>query len=450
MSLRFRLVSSISAILLVALAFGGLLVCWRATNSVQVEMKAALTGAEDVVRQALTRHDYRPGSLTALVMSFNGQRHVRAMLFYPPHTLAARSRLAQHGELAPAWFNALVGVRPQTVRIPLAGPAHAGSNGVILLRTDPANEIAEVWRQAVDGFAVMLLFCGGTLVLIFTIVGRSLRDFTRFQAAFREISEGHYEAGLSEEGPPEFASLAQGFNQMARRLCAHQTRIGELHEQLLTLQEDERADVARDLHDEVGPYLFAINVDADAIPGLVEEKATDEIAERASAIRESVAHIQKHVKSILRQLRPAHALEFGLETAICDIADFWKRRNPEIRFSVRAALDGTTLDRAIEDAAYRIVQESVSNAVRHGRPNAIGICISLRRPTGIVIRVSDDGEGLRPGVSGRGMGLMGMAERVNAFKGSLAMTSGDGGRGAVITATLPAVTDRRLQAESVV
>jgi two-component system, NarL family, sensor histidine kinase UhpB len=448
MSLQFRLMASIAAILLAVLALGGTLVCWRATHSVEAEMQAALAGADGVARQALVQQTQpTDASLFALVASFSGQRHIRATLFNSRHQILARSQPAVSKDIAPTWFGDLIDVRSRAIGIPLPKSATAMPGGVLELRTDPANEIAEVWGQAVDTFIIMLLFCAGSFLAIYTIVGRSLRFLPRFIGALRDIADGRYETDLSEKGSPEFVAAARGFNLMAKRLQAYESGNRALQEQILTLQEEERAEVARDLHDEVGPYLFAINVDADAIPKLAEQGRVAEIPERVHAIREAVAHVQKHVKAILRQLRPAATLDFGLATAVQDLAAFWTHRNPTLRFDIDIGIDGTLLDRPVEDAAYRIVQESVSNAIRHGRPTKIGISILPRPENSISIIVTDDGTGLRSGPARAGMGLAGMAERVRALNGTFGIADRGEECGTRVAAFLPFHSQRTREAE---
>lgn len=421
MSLHYRLIAAVSALLLAVLTLFGALACGHASSTVQAEMHDALSSAQDVAHQALGRHsEADPGFIADLVYSFDGQRHVRAQVVLPSGRILVGSHLAPLDDQAPAWFRALVGVRPETVRI--AAPAPAGA--MLVLSTDPANETAEAWRRSRDAFVTLLLFCGGACVLIYLIVGHALRRFGDFDAALREIGDGRYDAALAERGPPEFARLARGFNHMAGRIRDVEQRNRELREQILTLQEEERAEIARDLHDEVGPYLFAISVDAGDIPRLLgEANARDEIAGRAGSIREAASHIQKQVRAILRQLRPTDALELGLGAGIEELIAFWTRRRPELRVELKLDLDGVTVARRIEAVAYRLVQESISNAVRHGEPGRIAVTLAATDGE-LLVEVLDDGapeagpEGEPEGeTKGAGTGIRGMAERVKGLGG---------------------------------
>jgi two-component system sensor histidine kinase UhpB len=435
MSLRVRLIAAISALLIAALTVGGMLSCWRAFNSVQTEMRGAMTGARGVVREALGRHgdDVTPAFVSDLVLSFNGQRHVLAAEVLPAGATVVRSHTIAPDDAPPRWFQRLIGVRSQTIRLALRAPRGAA----LTLSTDPTNEIAEVWSQTRDAFGALLLFCVCVCAAIYAIVGHWWRRFSVFEAAFTQIAEGRYEAALQERGPPELVSLARGFNHMAGRIRDFRQRNVELREQLLTLQEEERAEIARDLHDEVGPYLFAINVDAGDIPQLLRANDPAEAALRASAIRDAAMHIQKHVRAILRQLRPNDALDFGLHAAICDLVAFWTRRCPQMRFDVECDLGGVAIDRRIEDAAYRLVQESLSNAVRHGRPRTITVKV-VRRPDDLLsIAVADDGSGLSASAGRSGMGVSGMAERVRALHGKFQFDGVAGVEGACTRALLP-------------
>ena len=143
--------------------------------------------------------------------------------------------------------------------------------GVIVLEADPTNEIGEVWAESRDAVLVLAGFAVLSALLISAVVGRALRSLERLSAAFERIGKGDYHGLLPVQGPPELTRLANGFNAMSERLATVAAQNHRLNERLLTLQAEERADLARDLHDEIGPLLFAVDMTAAAIERLARQ-----------------------------------------------------------------------------------------------------------------------------------------------------------------------------------
>ena len=244
---------------------------------------------------------------------------------------------------------------------------------------------------------------------------------------------------VEHAGPPELVRLAQGFNAMAERLDAACARNIRLAEQVLTLQEEERADLARDLHDEVGPFLFAVNLDAASIERAAASGRIAEVPERAHAIREAVGHMQRHVRAMLHRLRPASPVAAGLGPALGNLVAFWRARQPEIDFAINVSVDEDGLGDPTIAAIYRLVQEGLSNAVRHGRPHRIEIAVGSADPGEVIVRVADNGSGLAAS-STPGFGVTGMRERVEGLGGTLQVGADKNGKGLVLTARFPNLT----------
>jgi two-component system sensor histidine kinase UhpB len=431
MSLKFRVLGSIAALLILSLLAGAALLSVHAHKLVDLEVRTAFNGAAQSVRDTLRSDVQHTVTLREVVSSFQGQRHVRAALVNEKGKVIVQSQIGQLSDPAPNWFARLMEPQVLSARIPIALP---GYPCMVLLTSDSHSEMAEVWGHVRDAFIIMLLFCVSAMIVMSLAVETGLRFMGRFQDGLQAISDSRYETRLEAKGPPEFARLAQGFNHMASQLSAFSRTNRQLYAQLQNAQEEERTEIARDLHDEVGPYLFALQVDAKTISKI---DAPD--ASRLSAsVRESVVHIQRHVRNILRQLRPVTQLEFGLEAAIGDLTAFWTRRNPEIRFERNVQLL-FALERRHEEAAYRIVQEAVSNAVRHGSPTRVRIDIQST-PEQLTIAVQDDGCGVKnsaeDGISLGQAGIAGMRERALALKGRLDIDSRPGG-GVRLCAILP-------------
>ena len=117
---------------------------------------------------------------------------------------------------------------------------------------------------------------------------------------------------------------------MTQRLATVAAQNRRLNERLLTLQAEERADLARDLHDEIGPLLFAVDMTAATIERLAGGQRATEIPTHVRAIHDAVDRMQRHVRVILERLRPLQAT--GLEAAIGRLVAFWRRRRPDIAF----------------------------------------------------------------------------------------------------------------------
>jgi len=428
MSLQTRVLGSIALLLFLALLGGSALLLLHARTQARLEVHTAFRGAEESVRDTVKGNVAHTVTFREVVASFEGQRHVRAALINETGKVIVQSRIARLDNPAPAWFARLVEPPPLAVTIPITLPQFPC---VVQLVSDPRSEMAQLWSHALNAFSVMLAFCAGVMAVVSLAFSHALRHLRRLQGGMMDVAQGRYHTRLKEDGAPELAELARGFNHMAGRLDQFAAANRRLEQQMLQVQEEERTGIARDLHDEVGPYLFALQVDASTLA-----RAPDpETRARGHAIREAVLHVQRHVKEILRQLRPASELEFGLDAAIADLIAFWSRRYPAIVFE-RQVGQSLGLARRGEDAAFRIVQEGLSNAVRHGNPTRIRILIA-GSADGVSVRVEDDGGGMKQSASGLGqMGLAGLEERVRALGGRFAVEDLPG-EGVRLAALLP-------------
>ena len=156
MPLRLRLILLTALVLLVCLACGSVLVGWHAAGSVRTELRAALDVGANAIRNGLdeaARADDPARELRRLVATFNGNRHVRAILLDARDQPVAASELVRAGAPAPDWFRTLIGRQPDAVRIAVR-PVRDGGNAIVL-QADPTNEIGEVWGESRDAVLVL-------------------------------------------------------------------------------------------------------------------------------------------------------------------------------------------------------------------------------------------------------------------------------------------------------
>lgn len=208
---------------------------------------------------------------------------------------------------------------------------------------------------------------------------------------------------------------------------------------VLAAREAERLRVARDLHDELGQHLLALRLELWRLAQTEEADGTPAPRQRVRGLLPLVDETMAAVRRIAADLRPPDLHESGLVPALQSLAQQVRARLL-VNVEVRAHLSGmreNPRDAAVELAGYRIVQEALSNAVRHAGASTVGIEVAMEGPF-LVVSVRDDGRGLSKAArSARPhLGLQGMRERAEACGGRLDVQDAPHG-GCVVEARLP-------------
>ena len=435
MPLRRRLLALVALVLALCLAAGGALTYWHGLRKIELEMSSAIEVGNSAVGDALSAIGTSANAtahLHRIISSFDGDRHVAARLVAPDGTVSDISRLKTPVDPPPEWLYRLLAGSDHTRTYNL--PEEFRHLGRIRIEADPHNEVGEVWEDLKLKFLIVSGFCGIVLALIYATLGRALQPLEDLSSALHRVGEGDYTAHVAEAGPDDLRPIYSAFNRMAEQLRLAEQQNHRLNEQLSTVQEEERSEIARDLHDEIGPFLFAVDVDAQSIPLLISRQDGDGVIRRSKAIRQSVQHMQLHLRGVLSRLRPALLIDQGLTHAVEQLVAFWNVRRPQIAFQLD--IEDERFPANVEEVAFRILQEGTSNAVRHGQPSTVGL--TARRMVDGILRiiVSDDGSGIAAS-SKRGFGLVGMRERVAVLDGSLQMASHDAGKGVMLIAEIP-------------
>jgi len=439
MSIRRQLVFAFVGVLGINLVFGGLLAYFYARTKVRTEMQAAVSVGAHIVQNALddTEEIVNPRRRLQLVVAdFDGDRHLIASLLSDNNVLLATSTPLAPEEPAPEWFMHLVGDQP-LVAYP-ALPAAVASGGRIVLHSNAINEVTEAWSDVKLTALNLIVFYILLLLLAFWTLSRALGQIGDVCLALSRVGQGDYSARLDGPVPSELEPLKTRFNMMAERLAEVEAVNGSLTKQIMNVQEEERAQIARDLHDEIGPLLFATGADATMIRQFITTSALPEAQARSQAIIESVRHMQTHLRSILGRLRPGVLIDVGLKQAILGLLDFWRIRRPDIGFN----LDAPTLSfgHRVDDIIFRVVQESLSNAVRHARAAHIHVLVSAKDNM-VNVEVTDDGIGFEPAAQSAGFGLPGMRERVASVGGTLVLAQRSDARGTIVSVRIPLVEE---------
>jgi two-component system sensor histidine kinase UhpB len=355
----------------------------------------------------------------------------------PPGEQAPRG---EGGRQAPAWFVALVRPEPTTLRIPLTS---GGRNlGSLVIGSEPSDEIGEIW----DGIVTQLVVGACIALVLFLItaavVRRALGPLTSLAGAMTKVEAGDYSTRVAPAGPPELAAICRRLNHLVEVLGSTMEDRRQLSGRLVSLQDSERKEVARELHDEFGPYLFALRAHLSSLEAAIGGEGVDAevLLRQCHAMTEQLGALQRVNRQILERLRPVGLAELGLGEALNGLIGMWRQAHPEISIDLSVSLPSQAgLDETAELTIYRVVQEALTNVFRHAGASSVGVSIAplnSDNATPIIrVAVRDNGSGL-PNDFKTGLGTIGMRERVTALGGSVSMNSTP--QGLVIEALVPA------------
>jgi signal transduction histidine kinase len=281
------------------------------------------------------------------------------------------------------------------------------------------------------------------VVINFTLSRLVLRRLESLAAAIKRFGQGRTLPLLPETQPDELGQLASTFNAMvgeiqireadnqalAESLRRRDARRGELLKRIISAQEDERKRVARELHDELGQALSGLAVRAEAM-GQYISSDPDQALDKLEQIRTLTKQTTHRMYELIWDLRPSALDDLGLVVAI----DSYAKRlldDTDIRFTLDADELKCSLNPEIETALYRILQEALNNVIRHANASQISITLYQKDDSCEVV-VTDNGRGFNlsevssNGKGARGLGLLGMQERVMQCSGQIEILSQPG------------------------
>jgi two-component system, NarL family, sensor histidine kinase UhpB len=338
----------------------------------------------------------------------------------------------------PAWFVRFVHPTQTTVSLPIT--VGARSFGSLVIKSDPRDEITEIWQGIVTQLAVGTAVTIALLFITMLVVDRSLGPVSEIGRAMGNIGAGQYAMRVKPGGSPEIAEICHGLNHLASALKQADDDKRNLAARIVSLQDTERKEIAAELHDEFGPHLFTLRAHASSLANLARNDQADLSAVRAAgqAILQQINALQQSNRNVLARLRPVGLSELGLPTALQVLVRQWREIRPqvEIETHVSAEIGGT--DETTDLTIYRIVQEALTNAFRHSKATRIDVTVEPDHGSrAIQVRIEDNGVGLNPDHA-RGLGLTGMQERATALGGRFTVSSTNKGVSVHATVPLPA------------
>ena len=201
------------------------------------------------------------------------------------------------------------------------------------------------------------------------------------------------------------------------------------------MQEEERRDIANELHDEAGPCLFGITANASSIQNLANQrpdKSSPEISRRVGEIMSITERLKLLNRALLKKLRPIPVGRTKLAELLEELIAGFRRRHPDAHIAVTFGRLAESYGEAVDLTLYRCIQEGITNAIRHGKAGTVSVDLetmqATRRNGGrrerakLILDLSDDGIGM-PQSTPKGFGLTAMTERIRSLGGSCMIES---------------------------
>jgi two-component system sensor histidine kinase UhpB len=439
LSLRARINFLLAFVLALGLAVNIARLVVEATPRVQAEDQSVIRLAREFVETIVAGLNEVPdpeARLNQIVHDLSRLRHVsvtRQGVAAEMPQPSARSDDDGAGRSPPAWFVALVHPEKTSVTVPIT---IRDKPQALVITSHPDDEMAEIWDGIVTQLEVGSVIAAALLLITMAVVGRALAPLESLSQAMTDIESGRYGTRVTPGGAPELAAICTRLNHLAATLGDAVEEKRRLAERTVSLQDVERKEIARELHDEFGPYLFALRAHAGALMRLSDVGAPDAGALRkhGAAILEQVNALQQFNRRILERLRPVGLAEFGLREALGALLRLWGESHPEMAIETNISPSLGQASETAELTIYRVIQEALTNVFRHAGATSVNVSVEpAEQPAGLQadrsfarVRVRDNGSGMKPDQK-LGFGLTGMRERILALGGTLTIASDEGG-----------------------
>jgi two-component system sensor histidine kinase UhpB len=438
MSLRYQINIRILLSSLSILILGSSIAIRQARVAVNEEVNSSINLAVQLMTFGFSQAPFNESDWLAKFNSLNPTRHLSIQLKESSGRIfgfSPSNQRPQSDKRPPRWFIDLVSADYPKVEHQIT--RFNGEQITLIIQADPLDEITEVWQESLGFFSSLSLLALFAFLSINLVFNKALKSIAIIVDALKTIETGQYQQKLPDFPIHEYDSIAKAINHMTGELDASQQKNRALTQHTLEIQEDERQRLSQELHDELGQSMTAIKVMA-VTAGRMKTKT--EIKQATDAIGSICDHLMGVVRSMMHQLHPLVLTELGLKATLEDLLNHWSARNPELKLTLACPDEIDDLGQKITIQIFRIVQECLTNIVRHANASQAAISLEIEHQgnpgSSLRLQVTDNGQGCAIDQIKTGFGLLGMKERINSLNGGLAIKT-QPQQGMSITATIP-------------
>ena len=423
MSLKSKLLIYINSLLLIATLIGLLTILMVTQKNVREEVLSTMTLAEFAIEQGVKKNpDFYLFQREDSDLGFSELseiRHLKIQFFNNQDILLEEtSNTLDEIKPPPYWFVFLIEKLSEEIFFSKINIDQRGEmTGYILIKPEPIYEYAEIWQQIKVGLWIICAFLILINIIVLILFSHMIKPINKIIEGFEKLEAGNYKSKINRSNILELDIIGKKFNSMINNLRQSNDKIHKLSQNLINVQEQEKSELARDLHDELGQSLTALQAEAASISKSTKKSSRDDAIFNVIQLSKNM---MLSTREIIKKLNLGLIEDLGLESALIELFENWKRRFKGVKFEYK--IEDKALRKITKQETahlYRIFQEALTNIAKHSEPKNIKITVkSLDRGNKTRILISNDG--IKSNLANNeGLGLIGIAERVDQINGSL-------------------------------
>ena len=423
MSLKSQLLIYINSLLLVATLIGLITIMMVTQKNVREEVLSTMSLAEFAIEQGVKKNPdfylFQRENNELGISELSGIRHLKIQ-FFDSNDVLLEETLNAPDEIKPPpfWFINIIESLSDEIFFSKINLEQRGElTGYILIKPEPIFEYAEIWQQIKVGLWIIVSFLVLINFVVLLLFSHMIKPINKIIEGFEKLEAGNFKSKIRKSNILELDIIGKKFNSMIDNLRQSNNKIHKLSQNLIDVQEQEKSELARDLHDELGQSLTALQAEAASISKTTKKKSRDEAIFNVIKLSKNM---MLSTREIIKKLNLGLIEDLGFESALIELFENWKRRFKGVKFEY--SIDEKAIKKITNKKTahlYRIFQEALTNISKHSSPKKIQISIKYIGNTDRTrILISNDGF-CSDSSNEEGLGLIGIAERVDQIQGTL-------------------------------
>jgi two-component system sensor histidine kinase UhpB len=335
MSLKSQLLIYINSLLLIATLIGLMTIMMVTQKNVREEVLSTMSLAEFAIEQGVKKNPdfylFQRDNNELGISELSGIRHLKIQ-FFDRNDVLLEETLNTPDEIKPppSWFINIIESLSDKIFFSKINIEQRGElTGYVLIKPEPIFEYAEIWQQIKVGLWIIVSFLVLINFVVLLLFSHMIKPINKIIEGFEKLEAGNFKSKIRKSNILELDIIGKKFNSMIDNLRQSNNKIHKLSQNLIDVQEQEKRELARDLHDELGQSLTALQAEAASISKTTKKKSRDEAIFNVIKLSKNM---MLSTREIIKKLNLGLIEDLGFESALIELFENWKRRFKGVKF----------------------------------------------------------------------------------------------------------------------